>query len=111
MERTTQGEANLTFRILEFLTPHISSRRVDFLTATEAQLQNLFEACDAVEGSDASFRTLQPPHFSSNFNLERSGLLQKLRPFLLDGYLEKQGIEAELHELNVYGTPFNPFQA
>jgi hypothetical protein len=83
---------------------------VDFLTATEAQLQNLFEACDAVEGSDTSFGTLQPAHFSSNFNLERSGLLQTLQPFLLDGYLEKQGIEAELCELNVYGTPFDPLQ-
>jgi hypothetical protein len=83
---------------------------VDFLTATEAQLQNLFEACDAVEGSDASFGTLQPAHFSSNFNLERSGLLQALQPFLLDGDLEKQGIEAELCELNVYGTPFDPLQ-
>jgi hypothetical protein len=80
---------------------------VDFLTAAEAQLQNLFEACDVVTGSDTSFGSLQPAHFSSNFNLERSGLLQALRPFLLD---EKQDIEAEICELNVYGTPFGPLQ-
>jgi len=83
---------------------------VDFLTATEAQLQNLFKVCDAVEGLDMYFGTLQLAHFSSNFNLERSGLLQALQPFLLDGYLEKQGIEAELCELNVYGMPFDPLQ-
>jgi hypothetical protein len=71
------------------------------------QLQNLFEACDVDEVSDASFGTLQPAHFSSNFNLELSGLLQALQPLLLDGDLEKQGIEAELCELNVYGTPLD----
>jgi hypothetical protein len=81
---------------------------VDVSEATEAQLENLFKECDAVEGLDASFRTLQPSHFSSIFNLERSELLQILQPMLLDGYLEKQGIEAKLCELNVYGEPFEP---
>jgi hypothetical protein len=94
-----------TLTRLSHLTAHRSSfsRRVDLFLATEAQLESLFQGCDAVEGPDASFGTLQPNHFSSNFNLERSGLLQTLRPLLLDGYLENQGIEAELYELNVYG--------
>jgi hypothetical protein len=110
MEMTRRpGEANFIFRTQTFPTSS-SSRRVDFLTATEAELQNLFEACDPVEGSNASFGTLQLPHFSSNFNLERSGLLQALQPFLLDGDLEKQGVEAELCELNVYGTPVDLHQ-
>jgi hypothetical protein len=93
-----------------FSNPHFfcCSRRVDFLTATDTQLQNLFEACDKDDVSDTSFGTLRPAHFSSNFNLERSGLLQALQPFLVDGDLEKQGIEAELCELNVYGAPLNP---
>jgi hypothetical protein len=110
LERTTPGEPTFTFRALAFPTPHISSRRMDLLTATDTQLRNLFQASDAVEGSDASFRTLQPDYFSSNLDLERSGLLRTLQPFLLDGYLEKQGIEAELCELNVYSTPFDPFR-
>jgi hypothetical protein len=103
------GKTNVTFYALAFPTPIISSRRVDLLTATEAQLKNLFEACDTVECSNASFRTLELAHFSSNFNLERSGLLQALQPALIDGYLEKLGIEAELRELNVYGEPLDPF--
>jgi hypothetical protein len=78
------------------------SSRVDCLTATEDILQNLSNACDAVSRSDASFGSLKPAHFSSNFNLERSGILQAILPDLLDGYLEKQGLEAELRELNVY---------
>jgi len=55
---------------------------------------------------------LQPVHFSSNFNPERCGLLGAISPTLLDGYLEKHGIEAELCELNVYskGSQFTGFE-
>jgi hypothetical protein len=76
---------------------------VDVLTATEHQLQNLVRACDIVsEDDDAYFYTLQPADFSSNFNLELNGLLDAIRPTLLDGFLETRAIEAELRELIIY---------
>jgi hypothetical protein len=43
---------------------------VDFLNATtEAQL-HLFQAFDAVEGSDASFGTLKQAHFSLTLTVQ-----------------------------------------
>jgi hypothetical protein len=62
------------------------------------------------QGLGCLFWNLATSSFLVQFNLQHSGLPQALQPFLLDGCLEKQGMEAELCELNVYGKLFDPFQ-
>jgi len=55
---------------------------------------------------DESYRKagkLDRAYFASNFDLERSGLLNAMRSTLLEGHDEKKAIEAELYKLNVYG--------
>ena len=93
----------------------ICDRCINFVDTNDEQLRYLAETCEhATFGRahedvlDESYRKagkLDKTHFASNFHPVSSGLIDKIRDVLLEGYGFDFDIRVELYKLNVYGTP------
>lgn len=89
------------------------SSRIHLAKASEENLQRLTDACEPAtfgvnqqDVLDESYRKagkLNADDFSTNFNLEKSGILDIVRSELLMGHDETKQIEVERYKLNVYG--------
>ncbi|KAH8114724.1 hypothetical protein DFH11DRAFT_1688810 [Phellopilus nigrolimitatus] len=90
-----------------------SGSRLDFCNATDEDVKHLADTCDAAtfgrnqeDVLDESYRKagkLDTAHFSTNIDVERSGLMNAIRYDLLEGHDGRRPIKAELYKLNVYG--------
>ncbi|KAI0355263.1 hypothetical protein OH77DRAFT_1403728 [Trametes cingulata] len=89
------------------------AKRVDFLHASQAALDDLEKSCDRAtfgvaqtDVLDTTYRKagkLDRDHFAINFDVERTGLLEAVRTGLFTGKDQKRPIRAELYKLNIYG--------
>jgi hypothetical protein len=92
---------------------NVDRRWLNFLTATETQLESLSQACtpatfgmDNKDVMDLSYRKagkLDTADFLARFDPERLGLSEFVRGQLLEGEQDKKGLRTELYKLNVYG--------
>ena len=91
----------------------VDRRWLNFLTATETQLEALSQACtpatfgmDNKDVMDLSYRKagkMDTTDFIARFDPERLGLSEFVRGELLEGDEDKKGLRTELYKLNVYG--------
>ena len=94
------------------LTRSPLSSRINFADATDADIQHLAESCepatfglDREDVLDETYRKagkMDESDFAAKFDPERTGLLDAVRPFLLEGHRDTF-VRAELYKLNVYG--------
>ena len=87
--------------------------RIDLTSYTDAEVQHLADSCDAAsfgrggeDVHDESYRKagkLDKLYFATNFCPELSGLMDAVRPYILEGHNDK-ALKAELYKLNVYGA-------
>ncbi|XP_055334326.1 uncharacterized protein LOC129585604 [Paramacrobiotus metropolitanus] len=90
-----------------------TARQLDLHTASDAELELLARACTAAtfgmnqqDVYDETYRKagkMDTEEFSSKFDLERSGILTRIRDDLLDHTNYGRPVEWELYKLNVYG--------
>ncbi|KAL4249500.1 hypothetical protein ABKN59_007217 [Abortiporus biennis] len=88
-------------------------RRIDFDEITDAQIEELSNACDPAtfgvnqeDVLDESYRKagkMNSNNFSINFNPYNSEVVDIIRNTLLEGPNADRSIRAELYKLNVYG--------
>ncbi|KZT01145.1 uncharacterized protein LAESUDRAFT_492397 [Laetiporus sulphureus 93-53] len=98
--------------VMYYSTKDGGARRLDFATATEAELKSLADACDLAtfgvnqnDVFDETYRKagkLDTSKFALKFDPATSGLLDAFRGDLLEDDKDKP-IRAELYKLNVYG--------
>ncbi|XP_055347844.1 uncharacterized protein LOC129594985 [Paramacrobiotus metropolitanus] len=99
-----------------------NARRISLHNASTDELEHLYCACDpatfgrnAEAVLDESYRKagkLDVDEFSAKFDVERSGLLGRIKSDLLSGDEHNRHVEAQLYKLNVYGKGglFKPHQ-
>ncbi|KAF8073371.1 hypothetical protein FPV67DRAFT_1477514 [Lyophyllum atratum] len=90
-----------------------SSSWLDLSQATEDDLKTLASACepatfgrDQEDVLDESYRKagkMDSESFSTKFNVDKLGIVDRIRGQLLDGADEEKVVSAELYKLNVYG--------
>lgn len=91
-----------------------TTRWLDLRNATEIQLESLSSACtpatfglDKQDVLDESYRKagkMDTGQFSTQFDVQKMRLVDRVRAQLLEGEDERKPISAELYKLNVYGT-------
>ncbi|KAI1787706.1 hypothetical protein LXA43DRAFT_950863 [Ganoderma leucocontextum] len=89
------------------------ARHIDLSKATTVDLDKLTEACEPAPFGrndetvfDESYRRareMEPDEFKLAFDVERTGLMEVVRSYLLHGSEEDRFVKAELYKLNVYG--------
>ena len=87
--------------------------RIDLSQATESELVNLSNFCEAatfgvnqkdvLDESYRKARKLDVANFSTKFELHKSDIMCVVRAALLEGHDGNRPVEAELYKLNVYG--------
>lgn len=87
-------------------------RFIDFAHPTDAQLENLMNACqpatlamDQNDVGDEAYCTawkMDAGHFSTQFHPADQGIIEVLGDVLLKGH-DTKSIRMELYELNMYG--------
>jgi hypothetical protein len=87
--------------------------RINLSNPSEADLQNLSDACqpatlgvnkeDVLDESYRKAGKMDVADFTTNFVIEDSGLMDVIRSELLEGHESNKAIKAELYKLNVYG--------
>lgn len=90
--------------------------RIDFLRASEEELQRLSSTCDPAtfgldqkDVLDETYRKagkLDSAYFATKLDVVSSGLMEAVRFDLLPGHQCQRQIRAELYKLNVYGRSF-----
>lgn len=90
--------------------------RIDFLRASEEELQRLSSTCDPAtfgldqkDVLDETYRKagkLDSAYFATKLDVISSGLMDAVRFDLLPGHQCQRQIRAELYKLNVYGRSF-----
>jgi hypothetical protein len=88
-------------------------RWIDFTQAKDAQLENLFKACEAatfglehkdvLDKSYRKARKMDVDHFAMHFSPDNLGIVGVVSDFLLRGRTGQKTINSELYKLNVYG--------
>ncbi|XP_055332138.1 uncharacterized protein LOC129584061 [Paramacrobiotus metropolitanus] len=90
------------------------AKHLDLHNASAADVEQLARACDAAtfglnkeDVYDETYRKagkMDVGDFAAKFDVERSGILARVKNDLLDGRSSAKAVECELYKLNVYGA-------